>query len=36
MELLNGTSMHSAKGKRQNGDTGDMLSFLREKRSLRI
>ena len=30
MGLLNGTSMHSAKSKRRNGDTGDLLFFCRK------
>ena len=35
MGLLNGTSMHSAKGKRRNGDTGDRLFFKGEARRKR-
>ena len=40
MELLNGTSTHSAKdsakGKGQNDDTGDLLFFLWKKRDVSV
>ena len=35
MGLLNGTSRHSAKGKRRNGDTGDLF-FLMKKRGTSV